>query len=432
MESMVEKKDVVIIGAGVAGLAASYYLKQAGIKSVIYEGSSSPGGLSKSFTIGDYYFDYGGHCTFTKEKEIRDILETGVACHESIVIPYNYKKEKWIKHPVQNNLYCLSSDEKIAILEDFINRPNYVQLQNYQEWLQEAYGDYYTKNYPKLYTRKYWTVDPEQLETRWVGPRMYQSNLHEVLKGAFELDTPNVHYSGGIRYPKNGGFEIFLKNMINHSDILCNKQVVKIDPDHKIIEFSDCMSVTYQILISTIALPEYRRLLSKTNDKQKEAMRHLNYTSLTLVSFGLKKVGDIPATMFYIYDEEILPARVYSTSVMSGKGREHISLQAEVYSSKFKPLQLSLEEVKEQTIKQLIGMHVFEEEDIEVSDVRHEKYANIIFTHDIYNNRACVHELLKENNIYYAGRFGEWDYLWTDQSMLSGKKAAMQVIEALK
>lgn len=432
MESMVEKKDVVIIGAGVAGLAASYYLKQAGIDSVIYEGNSRPGGLSKSFTIDGYYFDYGGHCTFTKDKEVQKILETNVDCHASIAIGYNYKKGKWIKHPVQNNLCCLPSDEKIAVLEDFINKPHYEQMKNYREWLQEAYGEYYTNNYPALYTRKYWTVDPEQLETRWVGPRMYQSNLHEVLKGAFELDTPNVHYSDGIRYPKNGGFEIFLKNMINHSDILCNKQVVKIDPDHKIIEFSDGMSVTYQILISTIALPEYRRLLSKTNNKQKEAMRHLNYTSLTLVSFGLKKVGDIPATMFYIYDEEILPARVYSTSVMSGKGREHISLQAEVYSSKFKPLQLSLEEVKEQTIKQLIGMHVFEEEDIEVSDVRHEKYANIIFTHDIYNNRACVHELLKENNIYYAGRFGEWDYLWTDQSMLSGKKAAMQVIEALK
>jgi hypothetical protein len=71
----------------------------------------------------------------------------------------------------------------------------------------------------------------------------------------------------------------------------------------------------------------------------------------------------------------------------------------------------------------------FEREHIEVSDVRYEKYANIIFTPDIYDNRACVHELLKTNGIYYAGRFGDWDYLWTDQSMLSGKRAAQQMIE---
>lgn len=432
MEGMVEKKDIVILGAGIAGLAVSYYLKQAGLNSVIYESGGRPGGLSKSFTIGDYYFDYGGHCTFTKNKEIQEILEMGVECHESIAIPYNYKKEKWIKHPAQNNLYCLPSDEKIAILEDFVNRPNYEKIQNYREWLQEAYGEYYTDNYPTLYTRKYWTVEPEMLETKWVGPRMYQSNLREVLKGAFESDTPNVHYSNGIRYPKNGGFELLLENMIQNSEIECNRQVIKIDPDNKMIEFSDGTGTKYHTLISTIALPEYRHLLSEINDMQKKAMDNLNHTSLTLVSLGLKKIGNIPATMFYIYDEDILPARVYSTSFMSGKGREHISLQAEVYSSKFKPLRQTMEEIKEQTIRQLIKMHVFEEDDIEVSDVRYEKYANIIFTPDVYDNRACVHELLKEKDICYAGRFGEWDYLWTDQSMLSGKRAALQVIEERK
>jgi hypothetical protein len=33
---------------------------------------------------------------------------------------------------------------------------------------------------------------------------------------------------------------------------------------------------------------------------------------------------------------------------------------------------------------------------------------------------------LKLNNIKYIGRFGEWDYLWSDQSLLSGKKVADQ------
>ena len=304
--------------------------------------------------------------------------------------------------------------------------------QNYREWLRGAYGDYYTENYPALYTRKYWTVEPEMLETRWVGPRMYQSSLHEVLKGSFETDTPNVHYSNGIRYPQNGGFEVLLKNMINIADIKYNKKVVKIDPVNKIVKFADDTGVKYRILVSTVPLPEYRHILSQVSGEQKKAMDHLNYTSLTLVSLGLKKIGDIPATTFYIYDEDILPARIYSPSEMSGKGREHISLQAEVYSSKFKPLQQTIEEIKEQTIRQLIEMHVFEEGDIEVSDVRYEKYANIIFTPDIYDNRACVHELLKENNIFYAGRFGEWDYLWTDQSILSGKNVAHRIIEEQK
>lgn len=431
MENMVED-EIVIIGSGVAGLAVSFYLKQAGIDSVIYERNNRPGGLSKSFMIGDYYFDYGGHCTFTKNKEIQKILETDVECHESIAIGYNYKKGHWIKHPVQNNLCCLPSDEKIAILEDFINKPHFEQPRNYCEWLQDAYGKYYTANYPTLYTRKYWTVEPEMLETKWVGPRMYQSNLHEVLKGSFEMDTPNVHYSNGIRYPKNGGFELFLQNMISNAEIRCNKQVEKIYPNNKTIEFSDGTCTKYHTLVSTIPLPEYEHILPDIKDAHKNAMDNLNYTSLSLVSLGLKKICDIPATTFYIYDEDILPARVYSTTAMSGKGRQHISLQAEVYSSKFKLLKLSNEEIKKQVIEQLIEMHVFEKNDIEVSDVRYEKYANIMFTPDIYENRCCVHKLLNNNNIYYAGRFGEWDYLWTDQSIMSGKKTALQIIEDQK
>lgn len=428
MESMVEEKRIVIIGAGIAGLAASYYLKQAGIESVIYEKDIRPGGLSKSFSIGEYYFDYGGHCTFTKDREIQKILETNVDCHQSTAIGYNYKKGHWIKHPVQNNLFCLPTKEKISILQDFITKPNQLP-QNYYEWLLKTYGKYYTDNYPTLYTRKYWTVEPEMMETKWIGPRMYQSSLQEVLKGAFEMDTPEVHYSNGIRYPKNGGFELLLQNMIDTAKIICSKRVVKICPAHKTIEFQDGTSIKYQTLISTIPLPEYVNVLPEINESQKRAMECLNYTSLTLISLGLKKINNIPATTFYIYDEEILPSRVYSPSVMSGKGRENISLQAEFYSSKFKPSALAIEEIKERTIQQLIEIGIFEMGDIEVSDVRYEKYANIIFTPDIYENRSYVHKLLKENGIYYAGRFGDWDYLWTDQSMLSGKRVAQQIIE---
>lgn len=429
MEGMVEEKDIVIIGAGITGLAVSYYLKKAGIASIIYESDSRPGGLSKSFVAGDYYFDYGGHCTFTKDAEIRRILEEGVDCHSSVAVGYNYKKGRWIKHPVQNNLCCLPSDEKIAVLENFINRPRDKKPDNYREWLVGAYGEYYTDHYPTLYTRKYWTVEPEMLETNWVGPRMYQSSLHEVLKGSFEMDTPDVHYSNGIRYPKNGGFELMLQNMLRCAEISYHKQLVKIHPDHKILNFSDGTSIKYKTLISTVPLPEYKHILSEINELQKEAMEHLNYTSLILVSLGLKKINDVPSTTFYIYDEDILPSRVYSTTAMSGKGREHISLQAEVYSSRFKPLKQTIEEIREQTIHQLAAMCVFEESDIEVSDVRYEKYANIIFTPDIYENRDCVHKLLEKHGIYYAGRFGDWDYLWTDQSMLSGKQVAMQIIE---
>ena len=55
-----------------------------------------------------------------------------------------------------------------------------------------------------------------------------------------------------------------------------------------------------------------------------------------------------------------------------------------------------------------------------ISKLQAEQYANVIFTEPIYRCRDLVKSYLKSNEIIPIGRFGEWDYLWSDQSLLSG------------
>ncbi|MBN1799891.1 MAG: NAD(P)/FAD-dependent oxidoreductase [Candidatus Lokiarchaeota archaeon] len=54
---MSEKKKVIIIGAGVAGLCAGSYLQMNGYATEIYESHNLPGGLCTSWKKGDYTFD---------------------------------------------------------------------------------------------------------------------------------------------------------------------------------------------------------------------------------------------------------------------------------------------------------------------------------------------------------------------------------------
>ncbi len=54
---MSEKKKVIIIGAGVAGLCAGSYLQINGYTTEIYESHNLPGGLCTSWKRGDYTFD---------------------------------------------------------------------------------------------------------------------------------------------------------------------------------------------------------------------------------------------------------------------------------------------------------------------------------------------------------------------------------------
>lgn len=423
--------EVLVLGGGPAGLSAAYSLNNAGINAMVYDKNNTPGGLCRSFTLDGYTFDTFAHVNFCKDEYVMSMLEgkTEYLTHQPEA--YNYSAGTWIRNPVQNNLLPLDTEEKIRVIKSFIGRNQSLEPKNYGEWLEKQYGEYFAKNYPAKYTRKYWTVEPELLETKWVEGRMYTPTIEEVLKGAMSSETPNVHYSKEIHYPLQGGFGAFLTPFIGNN-FYGEKELCQLNIQDKVAVFTHGEKVSYNKLLSTIPLDVLVHSISdiKVPEEVKEAVEELDYTSGVMVSVGLKKQHKSPALWFYIYDEGIYPARVYCSDIKSshnvpvgGSG-----LQAEIYFSKRKPLTKSLEELKEQTIVQLMSMGLFEAEDIVVTDVRVEKYANIMFTETIYSARKIVHDYLDSLGIYYAGRFGEWDYLWLGQSILSGKKVAEQIL----
>lgn len=72
-------------------------------------------------------------------------------------------------------------------------------------------------------------------------------------------------------------------------------------------------------------------------------------------------------------------------------------------------------------------MVIAEKEEITFIRVNCEKYANIVFYNNIYTNRKIVRDYLLGKSIECIGRFGEWDYLWSDQSMMSGYNASKNI-----
>ena len=66
-------KNIVIIGAGPAGLAVAYkLLKETDIKPIILEESEYIGGISRTHKYNENYMDLGGHRFFTKNQEVMD------------------------------------------------------------------------------------------------------------------------------------------------------------------------------------------------------------------------------------------------------------------------------------------------------------------------------------------------------------------------
>lgn len=68
-------------------------------------------------------------------------------------------------------------------------------------------------------------------------------------------------------------------------------------------------------------------------------------------------------------------------------------------------------------------MHICQKQDILFMDYRLLPYGNVIFYNGMEQDRALVKEYMLFKDIQLIGRFGEWDYLWSDQSYLSGQNA---------
>ena len=415
----------IVLGAGIAGISASYHLKQKGIESTVYEKDSDWGGLCGFFEIDGFRFDRFVHFTFTTDEYILGIFEKSSPLYAHPSISYNYYKGCWLKHPAMSNLASLPTDEKIKIISDFINRPNkdVTDIKNYDEWLRVQNGNYFAENFATVYTRKYWGQEAKNMETKWIGKRIRCADLNEVLKGSYAEQKENFYYTNYMKYPKKGGFRSILDNCRKEVDIKFKKKVCRIDTKNKMVYFADGSQEQYDRLISSLPLPEIVKMIDNCPQDVIKAAQKLNWTCGYQISLGFKRPDVAKHLWFYIYDEDIPPARVYSPNLKSADNAPQgcSSLQAEVFYANDATIPPA-DEVLEKTIEKLKNICKFDDEDIIVKDIRFEPYANVAFTHGIYENRQIVLHYLISQGIESIGRFCKCDYLWSFQAFESGMR----------
>ncbi len=415
----------IILGAGLAGLGASHALKLKGENSLVLEQRDSYGGLAGNFVINGFRFDRFVHFSFTENKRVNDLfLQNEVIRH--IPNPSNIYNGKWIKHPAQNNLYPLSEEEKRMIIRDFKSRKSVAEFGvqsdvSYEDWLRCQFGDYFAEHFPMVYTRKYWMKEAKDLRTEWVGNRLYQPSVDEVIAGCEREDGRVTYYAKEMRYPAKGGYSSFFKSLAEEADIRYNTEIVRINPTQKVVVDSVGNTYHYSRLISSVPLPEVIAMMPDVPSQVVEAAGQLECTSGYHISIGLKTENIPPYLWWYIYDEDILAARVYSPSL---KSPDNVpagcsSLQMEVYC---KENEYTNRQLLDGTVGKLVGLGIIRQEDILFTHIGFEKYANVIFTKPIYEARKIVRDYLASVGIETIGRFGEWDYLWSDQALLSGMK----------
>lgn len=425
--------EVVILGAGLAGVSAALYGR-----GTIFEKEKDIGGTCRSIKEQGFTFDFGIHVLHTRNRHVLDLLKKrkNLNLKTKRRLAWIYSYNTLTKYPFQVNTYGLPKDIIARCLSGFINRTANLKgkYDNYEDWVYANFGSGISDHFYLPYSEKFWTVKTKELTTDWLDVRVPQPDLEDIIKGAVSVQKKEFGPNAIFRYPLNGGIQRVAES-IRRSDrkIMFSKEAVRIEPDKRKIHFHDLSSADYKYLISTIPLPELLKIIDGVPKDVIKAGNALRYNSILCINLGIKKQDINSAHWIYFPEDKIAPFRIsfpgnFSRYTVPDKWS---SVQAEVSYSKARPIEYK--DITEKVIQDLIKTKIIKAKDkIKLINTKRIKYAYIIYDHSRINNLRIINKFLNSRNIYGAGRYGQWEYLWMDEAILSGKKIAHEIGKKIK
>jgi protoporphyrinogen oxidase len=182
--------EVVIIGAGPAGLTAGFELSKLGMRSTIIEADNQVGGISRTVNYRGYRFDIGGHRFFSKVPLINQVWEE-ILGEEFLVRPRLsriYYREHFFDYPLKplNALAGLGPVEASLVMLSYARAkllPSSEET-NLEQWVANRFGHRLYQVFFKTYTEKVWGIPCTEISADWAAQRIKNLSLQEALRNA--------------------------------------------------------------------------------------------------------------------------------------------------------------------------------------------------------------------------------------------------------
>jgi len=204
-------RQVVVIGAGPAGLTAAYELAKLDSKPVVIEKGDKVGGIARTEAYKGFYFDMGGHRFFTKVEEVnktwREVL--GDKFLHRPRLSRIYYNRKFFDYPLKpmNALAGLGLWQSILITLSYIRwqlRP-YPQEETFEQWVTNRFGRRLFRIFFKAYTEKVWGISCSELKAEWAAQRIKDLSLKTVLLNMFVTPKKTIKtLIDQFDYPQRG------------------------------------------------------------------------------------------------------------------------------------------------------------------------------------------------------------------------------------
>ncbi len=185
-------KNVVILGAGISGLAAAHWLHRDGVDFTILESGSTPGGSIKTESENGFLMDFGPNSGLETTPFIRELV-TDIGLENEMVYAnqesnkrYILKDDELVPLPMTpgafftSKLFTLKGKLRVA-KEPFVGRSSDGYNQSLGEFVSRRLGREFLENVIDPFVSGVFAGDPMKLSVKSAFPKLYR--LEEVYGG---------------------------------------------------------------------------------------------------------------------------------------------------------------------------------------------------------------------------------------------------------
>ena len=446
-----EKKEVVIIGGGPAGLTAAYELCKLGLQPIVLEKENKVGGLSRTESYKGYYFDLGGHRFFTKVKEVKRLW------HETLNgeflrrprLSRIYYNRRFFFYPLKplNALVGLGFWESTLIVLSYVKWHFFPHKREdtFEEWVTNRFGKRLFQTFFKTYTEKVWGIPCSELKAEWAAQRIKDLSLKTAVLSMFVKPKKTIKtLIEEFEYPRLGPglmWRTLTEGIERYNGrVRLSSDVVKIIRDGRRIESvmvannGSQETISGSSFISSMPVTEFiKKLHPEPPEEVLTAATKLKYRDFLTVCLIVNKPHLFPDNWIYIHDPTVRVGRIQNFKNWSPDmvpDQEKTSLGLEYFCSEGDELwTMSDTELIELGKREVERIGLASSSDVEDGCVIRVPKSYPIYDSDYRDGLETIRKFVDGlENFQTVGRNGLHRYNNQDHAMLTGMLAVRNLV----
>ena len=322
------KPQVVILGAGPAGISAAWRLTKLGYPVTVLERDGAVGGMGRTIKVGDYSVDFGPHTFHIRETaESKEILKTITPFfgEDPLTLVRGTRvllrgKEYVYPLEIMQVLFGVSPLLSARILFDYsvatiksLFAPARKE-DSFEDWGVTNLGrTLYDLCFGK-YSAKVWGLPTSQISSKQ-AQRVAKLNLKNIILRTLGIKADPTTYFTKYFYPRKGISQLYegmaAEVLAGGNHVLLNSPAIRVEREDDRVRRvvyttpSGEQTINCDILLSTLPLPALVNITSPALPQPViEHAAKLRYRSLKLIYIALKRSQLTDYHWVYLLDEQ--------------------------------------------------------------------------------------------------------------------------------